>query len=76
MAKGRGGPRHEEGMEKAPGDAAQGECWCPSAPGTKCRLEGLHEGDQVDSCFLVPPPGLHLGGQDRPRDEGLGSRGR
>lgn len=48
----------------------------PSAPGTKCRLKNLYVGTLVDSCFSVPLPSLHPGGQVRPRDEGLGSRGR
>lgn len=37
-------------------------------------MKGLPGVAQRDSCFLVPPPNLHSGGQARPRDEGLGSR--
>lgn len=48
----------------------------PSAPGTKCRLKNIYVGTLVDSCFSVPLPSLHPGGQVRPRDEGLGSRER
>lgn len=29
------------------------------------RLEGLYAGAQVDSCFLVPPLGLHPAAQIR-----------